>query len=355
MRSGRVQASYIADDGRRYYCPHTFDTRTDAEGWLANEKKLIDMGEWTPPGVRAQAVAGISLREYSAQWMAQRKLTPKTRHLYEGLLTSRILPQLGAEGLKSITPATVRSWWVGLPDTPTRNNQAYRLLRAMFNTAIEDKLVRENPCQIKSAKQPAPREVQALTPEELNVVAGVVPEKYRAAVLVTAWCGLRFGELIELRRRDVQTISGYTTLKIRRAATMVGAKLVTGVPKTAAGVRDVTIPPHVAEILKQHMRDYTDPGPDALVFTSVRGRRLHKDTFSLAVKRGYAAVGKDMRVHDLRHIGATYAAQAGATTKELMRRIGHTTPAMAMRYQIAAAERDAAIADRLSEMINKPS
>ena len=58
----------------------------------------------------------------------------------------------------------------------------------------------------------------------------------------------------------------------------------------------------------------------------------------------------DMRVHDLRHVGATLAAQAGATTKELMRRLGHTTSAMAMRYQIAAAERDAAIAERLSEL-----
>ena len=73
--------------------------------------------------------------------------------------------------------------------------------------------------------------------------------------------------------------------------------------------------------------------------------------FTKPIKQGFASVGKpDMRVHDLRHVGATLAAQAGATTKELMARIGHTTPAMAMRYQIAAQERDAVIAERLSEL-----
>ncbi|GAB2480527.1 hypothetical protein GCM10027030_13180 [Luteococcus sediminum] len=48
------------------------------------------------------------------------------------------------------------------------------------------------------------------------------------------------------------------------------------------------------------------------------------------------------------------AAQAGATTKELMTRLGHSTVGLAMRYQHAAAERDAELAQRLSEMALKP-
>jgi integrase len=113
----------------------------------------------------------------------------------------------------------------------------------------------------------------------------------------------------------------------------------------------VTVPPHVAAVLRTHMAAHTGRGPESFVFTTTRGQRLSKTTFTKTVKAGFASVGKpDMRVHDLRHVGATLAAQAGATTKELMRRIGHTTPAMAMRYQIAAQERDAAIADTLSEL-----
>jgi integrase len=183
------------------------------------------------------------------------------------------------------------------------------------------------------------------------VVAKSVPEHYRTAVFIPAWCGLRFGEMIELRRKDVVTVNGSTVLKIRRSATLVDDKIVVGNPKTAAGFRDVHVPPHVAAMLTDHMAARTGPGPEAFIFTTTYGGRLTKGAFTKTIKNGFASVGKpDMRVHDLRHIGATYAAQAGATTKELMARIGHTTPGMAMRYQIAASDRDATIADRLSQL-----
>jgi integrase len=151
------------------------------------------------------------------------------------------------------------------------------LLKAMYNTAVEDKAATENPCQIKTAGRPRkPRDVKPLTPAELVKVAESVPETYRAAVPVAAWCGLRFGELIELRRKDIHTEAERMTLKIRRAATIVDNKLVVGAPKTDAGVREVTVPPHVAEILREHMQNHTGRGPEAFVFTTTRGRRPSK-------------------------------------------------------------------------------
>ncbi|WP_328358614.1 site-specific integrase [Mycobacterium sp. NBC_00419] len=359
--SGRIHASYVCPlDGQRYNAPHTYDNRMDAEAWLAGERRLIEMGEWTTPGSRTklQALAGVTIREYAEQWMEQRDLTPKTRALYTRLLASRILPDLGNEILRAVTPARVRSWWVELGKklkTPTSNTQAYQLLNAIYNTALEDKAATENPCQIKAAgKPPKPRDVKPLTPAELVTVAESAPEQYRVAVPVAAWCGLRFGELIELRRKDVHDDGERITLRIRRAATRVDNKLVVGPPKTDAGIRDVTVPPHVAEQLREHMRKRTGHGPESFVFTTTRGQRLSTTAFTKSVKAGFAAVGKgDMRVHDLRHVGATLAAQAGATTKELMSRLGHTTPGMAMRYQIAAADRDAAIAAAMSQMVGK--
>lgn len=359
MRNGRVQASYIyGGDANRYYALHTYDNRTDAEGWLANERKLIELGEWSPPKSRAElkALTGVTVREYAARWMELRDLTPKTRALYTRLLDSRILPGLGDETLKGVTPARVRAWWIDLgkkQKTPTSNTQAYQLLKAIYNTALEDKAAAENPCQIKTAgKPPKPRDVKPLTPAELDKVAESAPEAYRVAVPVAAWCGLRFGELIELRRKDVHDADGLMVLKIRRAATRVDNRLEVGRPKTDAGIRDVTVPPHVAERLREHMRKNTGRGPESFVFTTTRGQRLSTTAFTKAVKAGFATVGKgDMRVHDLRHVGATLAAQAGATTKELMSRLGHTTPGMAMRYQIAAQERDAKIAEQMSRLV----
>lgn len=360
MRNGRVQASYVHTDGRRYYATHTFDARMDAEGWLANERKLIDLGEWTPPEDRdaAKAVRTITVREYADTWLPQRDLAPKTRHLYRELLDSRILPELGDVMMRAITPADVRAWWVSLnaeKQTPTRNTHAYQLLKTIFNTAREDRVVAENPCQIKSAaKPPKARDVQALTTAELDKVAEAFPEKYRVSVYVAAWCGVRFGELSELRRRDIQTTADKTVIKVRRQATRVGNKLVVGPPKSDAGIRDIVVPPHVAEMLQDHMAKHTGRSPESFVFTTTRGLRLSTTAFTKSVKQGFAGVGKsDMRVHDLRHVGATWAAIAGATTKELMARIGHATPQMAMRYQIAAADRDAAIASAMSDLAGR--
>lgn len=360
MRNGRIQASYLHADGRRYYAPHTFTARMDAEGWLSSERKLIELDEWSPPEERqaAKSNRSITLRDYADKWLLERDLAPKTRHLYRELLDSRILSELGDVMMRAISPADIRAWWVALnaeKSTPTRNTHAYQLLKTIFNTARDDKVVAENPCQIKSAaKPPKPRDVQALTTAELDRVAEEFPEHYRAAVYVAAWCGVRFGELSELRRKDIHAIADKTVIRVRRQATRVGNEIVVGPPKSDAGIRDVVVPPHVADVLRDHMKARTGRGPESLVFTTTRGLRLSTTAFTKSLKKGLTAVGKaDMRVHDLRHVGATWAAIAGATTKELMARIGHATPAMAMRYQIAAADRDAAIAAAMSNLAHQ--
>lgn len=355
MRNGRIQASYVYDDGVRYYAPHTFDTLTDANGWLANERRLIQLGEWSLPASRAvlRVMEGVTLREYASQWMTERDLSVTTRTLYNRLLDTRILPSLGSEPLRAVNSGTVRAWWASLDkSTATSNRQAYQLLKSIYNTALEDKLIKENPCQIKSAgRPPRPRDVKPLTPAEVVSVSAAVPDKYRAAVFVAAWCGLRFGELIELRRKDVHIVGQRMVISVRRSAKRDGNRRLVGPPKTDASIRDVTVPPHIVELLREHMQVHTGRGPESFLFTTTRGLRLSTTAFTKSVKRGFATVGKsDMRVHDLRHVGATFAAQAGGTTKELMARLGHTTPAMAMRYQIAAQDRDMKIAEAMSKL-----
>jgi integrase len=349
----------VARDGQRYTGPTTYTAKIDAEGWLSDERKLIDRGEWTPPNTREQKRPTITLRDYTKGFMAERDLTPKTRSLYNAVLDSRVLPVLGDERLGDITPALVRTWWSALGRefaTPTRNAHAYTVLKIIMNQALADKIIGENPCQIKGAnKPPKPRQIDLLTLKELETVTEAMPAHYRAAVPVLAWCGLRFGELIELRRKDIHFVgegdSKRTVIRIRRAAVRVDGEMIVGPPKSDAGIRDVTVPPHVADLLTDHMKVLTKRSKDSLIFTTTRGDRLSQAAFSKQFKLKVAEVGKpDMRVHDLRHVGATLAAQAGATTAELMARIGHSTPGMAMRYQHAAQERDVAIADQLSKL-----
>nr|AAB69102.1 integrase [Mycobacterium phage D29]CAA49810.1 integrase [Fromanvirus D29] len=327
----------------------------DAEAWLASEKRLIDNEEWTPPAEREKkaAASAITVEEYTKKWIAERDLAGGTKDLYSTHARKRIYPVLGDTPVAEMTPALVRAWWAGMgKQYPTARRHAYNVLRAVMNTAVEDKLVSENPCRIEQ-KAPAERDVEALTPEELDVVAGEVFEHYRVAVYILAWTSLRFGELIEIRRKDIVDDGETMKLRVRRGAARVGEKIVVGNTKTVRSKRPVTVPPHVAAMIREHMADRTkmNKGPEALLVTTTRGQRLSKSAFTRSLKKGYAKIGRpDLRIHDLRAVGATLAAQAGATTKELMVRLGHTTPRMAMKYQMASAARDEEIARRMSEL-----
>ncbi|ASJ79548.1 integrase [Mycobacterium phage Kalnoky] len=356
QRSGRVQASYISPvDGQRYFGPRNYDNRMDAEAWLANEKRLIDNEQWTPPAERAKKAAAdsVTVEEYTTRWLKERDLAEGTRELYKTHARKRIYPVLGDTAVSEMTPALVRAWWAGMgKDYPTARRHAYNVLRAVMNTAVEDKLLSENPCRIEQ-KAPQERDVEALTPEELEIVAAEVQEHYRIAVYILAWTSLRFGELIEIRRKDIMDDGETMKFRVSRGAARVGQKIVVGNTKTVRSKRPVTVPPHVAAMVREHMQDRTkmNKGPEALLVTTTQGQRLSKSAFTRSLKKGYAKIGRtDLRVHDLRAVGATYAAQAGATTKELMVRLGHTTPRMAMKYQMASEARDEAIAEAMSRL-----
>jgi integrase len=114
-------------------------------------------------------------------------------------------------------------------------------------------------------------------------------------------------------------------------------------PKTDAGRRVVTLPRVAVEALAVHMEEFAGSDPDGLVFTTPRAAYLLRSPFNRFVWRpAVKQVGLDgLRVHDLRHTAATLAAAAGATTKELMERMGHTSPAVALRYQHVMADRQA--------------
>ena len=162
---------------------------------------------------------------------------------------------------------------------------------------------------------------------------------------------VRFGELIELRRGDVDLAAG--KIMVRRAVVVVNGEAIVGLPKSDAGSRDVSIPPHLLPMLKTHIATYAAWGKGGLIFpAAINGGHLGHGTFFKTWDVARKAAGRpDLRFHDLRHTGAVLAAQTGATLAELMNRLGHSTPAMAIRYQHASEDRDMLIARRLSEMV----
>lgn len=191
--------------------------------------------------------------------------------------------------------------------------QAYRLLRMILGHAVREGRIDANPCQIARAGQVKSTERVPATPAEIDALAAAMPERYAAAVHLAAWSGLRAGELFGLARRHVDLDAG--TVRVERAVTyMPGRPPALGGTKTESSKRNVYLPTHVVEILTVHLDRFTNPEPDALVFTDREGRLVPREVRKAPFWRARDAIGRpELRWHDLRHTGATLAAQAGAT------------------------------------------
>ena len=176
-----------------------------------------------------------------------------------------------------------------------------------------------------------------------------MPEKLRLMVTLASWCALRFGEIVELRCGDIDL--GQEVIRIRRAAVRTKGAYSVTTPKSDAGVRDVSIPPHIIGAIEAHLAKYVGTGRDSLIFGADSGGHLQPSTLYRHWYRARAAaVREDLQFHDLRHSGAVLAAATGASLAELIGRLGHSTPQAAMRYQHVAAGRDREIAALLSKL-----
>jgi len=347
------RARYFGPDGRRYKAPTLFLTKKEARSWLSLRHAEIIRKAWTPPEADEKPLPKLTFEDYAATWMAQRDLKDRTREHYEKLLANHLVPKFGPLPIASITSDDVRAWHAKMGTrTPTLRAHAYGLLRTIMGTALSDGKIRLNPCVIRGAG--SARRVHRIRPatlDELEIIATEMPEQYQAMILLASWCALRFGELTELRRKDIHLDTG--VIHVERGVVRAGGGFNVTTPKSDAGVRDVHVPPHLLPALRDHLDRHVEPGRDALLFPAAHGGHLAPATLYRQFYKAREAAGRtDLRFHDLRHSGAVLAAATGASLAELMARLGHSTPGAAMRYQHAAQGRDREIAALLSKLAN---
>jgi integrase len=357
LPSGRWQARYTDPAGRRQ--AETFSTKGDANRYLAAAQAEIDAGRWID-----RRRGEITLRAYSAEWMAQRKLKPRTVELYEGILRNHILPKLGEVKLNRLTPVMVRRWHTEMRQKAGRDApvvaRSYRMLRAMLNTAVTDELLARNPCKIEGAGVEHSPERPTATMQQVQALADTIDPPYRAMVWLATFTTLRIGEMLGLRRADVDLDAAEIRVR-EQLQELSSGKLITETPNSGAGVRTIAIPPHIVPELKVHLYRYAGPDPGDYVFRAPQGGPLRRGRFGEHWREVREKVGLgDFHFHDPRHTGNTMAAATGASTKELMARMGHSSPRAALVYQHATRERDRAIANAIShavgaELTTKPA
>lgn len=345
LPSGRFQASYLDPDGVRRPAPTTFTTKGDADTWLSIQRAALETGAWR--GDSDETTVG----EYAEAWLKTLTVRPRTAYNYQRSISRWILPTFGTIPMRKVTPVAVRRWVAAFPeDKPAARAQAYTVLHRIFRDATDEGIIPENPVRVRGASEyRVTREGQALTLDGILAIAQRMPEAEQLAVVLAGVCALRPGEVLALRRRDVDLEQQVLHIRETASATIGGASV--GPTKTEGSTRDVHFPAGLTDALRDQIAGFAAPGPRGHLFP----RRVVSPsdpipyrTFSGHFNEAARQAGiPDVRPHDLRHSGATLAAATGATVAELMARLGHTSPTVAMRYQHAVRERDKSIADTL--------
>ena len=308
----------------------------------------IVRGDWIDPNA-----GRVSFGNYAETWIEERPgLRAKTIELYRYLLRRHLAPTLGPMAVADISEQRVRAWRKNRLDagaSPVTVAKAYRLLKAVLNTAVDDGLIRRNPCRVKGAGQKKSPERQVLSMRDIGALADAIDQRYRVLILLAIFCSPRWGELAALRRSDID-LTARTVRITRQVSTLSSGGQVIGPPKSAAGNRIVIVPEIIIAPLQLHLRWSAEPGDDGLLFTSPAGQFLRYDNFRnrFWYPALRAAGLPRVHFHDLRHTGNQLAADAGASLRELMDRMGHSTARAAMIYLHGSDERQRAIADAIS-------
>jgi hypothetical protein len=174
LPSGRYQTRYPGPDGRMRTGPETYERKSDAEKALVIIEAQMASGRWSDP-----ERGKIKLGDYASAWIAERPgLRPRTQDLYRWLLSKHIAPYLGGVPVGSMSARLVREWRAKLLDNGVSTSvaaKAYRLLRAIMNTAVDDdNLLNRNPCRIKGGGDEDAEERPVLTVRQVFDLADLV-------------------------------------------------------------------------------------------------------------------------------------------------------------------------------------
>ncbi len=348
------------EDGSRKQRWHSgYLTRAAAERALTEIRSRLDTGNYIP-------VSKTPLASFLREWLeaVRVKVRPSTWASYRLNVERYVIPRLGSVPLQILTPAGLNAFYADLLTggrttregglAPRSVQYCAMILKRALGEAVRWSLIPRNPADLADPPRPAAAsEMRTWSAGELRAFLEYVREdRYYAAWRLAATTGLRRGEVLGLRWRDVDLEAG--RLAITQTLLAVADKLSFSAPKTTKSRRSVALDPTTLAVLRDHRVAHVEErlrwGPvyqDAdLVFCAEDGSPLHPDRFSKAFAKHAAAAGLPaIRFHDLRHTHATLALQAGVHPKVVSERLGHATVSITLdtySHAIPAMEEEAA-------------
>jgi integrase len=328
-----------------------FDRKVDADRFARNIETDKDRGMYVD-----LSRSRVTFAAWSEKWMrtkAHRK--PKTVVGYRNLLDVHILPEFGSSELHRIRAADISEWLSNLQDSglsASRTRQAYQVINACLEAAVDDDRLVKNPARParKNLPEQDHREMLFLTHEEVEQLASVIDDPWRTLVFTLAYTGIRWGEACALRRERCHILKA--KLHITESLSEVSGALHFGEPKSKKSRRWVDVPRFVADVLGAHIGTQVGEEDNALIFTSPRGAPLrHSNSYSTiwkpAVKK--AGLPSALRIHDLRHTAASFMIYEGAHLELVRKQLGHSSITVTQRYAHLYPSQGEDLAARLDE------
>lgn len=307
-----------------------FKHKVDAERFLTITEATKLAGGYVDP-----AAGRVTFVEFATDWLSCQTFDPSTREAVESRLRVHILPTLGTIELRQIRPSTVQAWLRGRQETcaPRYVRVMLANLSAILGAAVEDDLIPRNPCRSTAVRAPAvqPTKIIPWTVEQVTAVVNAHPERWRAAPVVAAGCGLRQGEVFGLRVEDVDLVRH--RVLVRQQVKLLGGHPVIALPK-GRKTREVPLPAVVAVAITEHLRQH--PAVDGLLFTSRESKLANRNFYNRHVwkpslRSADVEPSRENGMHALRHFYASVQLEAGTSIRALADYLGHSDPGFTLR------------------------
>lgn len=310
LSSGKYRARYTGPDGKKYSGPHPFFTKDDAGAWLRQEQKLIEFDEWQPPHLRYRTKEdnARTVGDWLRQWLdlQEKRLKPSTMVNYRTTLDRRILTITGKAGrlrtipLVRLTRRDVIDWWDALTiqfGYQPYNRAAYVRLRTAIQAAVDRDLIPTNPVDVKEARhKPKPARKELPEAATMQKIVDNLNPTHKIIGILTFFHGMRIGEVLGLRRKDI-TITGDTILiHIRGNAyrTSNGMKY-QDTPKTSASHRTIPVFKKFHQDIIDHLATIGD-SPDAFICTTGSGKIILDTSYRSVLHRAKTRAGITERI-----------------------------------------------------------
>lgn len=285
----------------------------------------------------------ITVSEYLERWLSDSVRDTVRQRTYEGyehIVERHISPTLGRVKLSKLTPAHVRGLYRDKLDAGLSNRTVryvHTTLNKALSQAVADGMIPRNVCAAVKAPQPAKKEIQPLSRDQVRTfLEAVSDDRLEALYTVAVTAGLREGEILALRWDDVD-LDG-DKLQVRRTASEARSGRVYEAPKSGTG-RSIRLTQKAAQSLRDHRKRQLEERMErgelwedhGLVFPSEVGTPMGARNLQRAFKIRLKRAGlPEVRFHDLRHTCATLLLRQGVNPKFVQELLGHRDIALTL-------------------------